>query len=238
MNPEIWGPNAWYVLHYLGHVNDRDGHSPAIEVFFMLFTKLLLCKSCRIHGSRFQAFMKEMGTTVEESARDEKLFEYSWHLHNLVNARLHKPIVGLDEMREAWVARTIDAREDEDEEDAVSRRVLQLWEYVTRVFIHYDQNQETDRQRYYRKFLWILPNLIEAFSESLVNVDELRSMAAKVTPFSLSLVTFLHTLMETLERDTDIATVHVTSGVQRCVDEYARSKNETASHWCKMFLER
>jgi hypothetical protein len=239
MNPDCWGPNAWYIFHYLGLVNDRDGYSPTIVKFYQIFIFLLMCQDCRLHGKRFKALLADLDTTPEKSARENTLFEYSWILHNMVNARLKKVRMGLEEAREHWKVITIDEQdEDEDEMDIINRRMLALWEFLTRVFTHYDQNQEPQRKENYTVLLMILPGLIEAFAEEKVSIDGIKRIAAAAIPLtSKSLLRFLEKLMDLLEEKTSLATVCVKDGISRCKVDYRRSRNEAGASFCEKLEE-
>lgn len=238
MNPDIWGQNAWYVLHYLGLVNDRDGYSKDIVKFFTIFVLILMCKSCREHGSRFQDLMDSIGKGIEEMARADRLFEYTWYLHNLVDDRLDKPRMQLENARERWRQHTMDPREDEDddEEGLIRRRMLSLWEFITRVCIHYDQNQDAGRKENYRVLLSILPSLIHCFGEERVSADKIQHLASKAVPFSsASLLRFLYNIMKLLRKETNLPSIDVQHGILRCQSDYLKSKNPSAASWCENF---
>jgi hypothetical protein len=89
--PSIWGPNLWGTLHLLclaGTITPE---------FVQEFSKVIPCPLCSKH------FMD----TITENPLPETedvyvLFKWSVFIHNLVNARIGKPIVEAEDALKFW----------------------------------------------------------------------------------------------------------------------------------------
>lgn len=79
-DPEQWGPYAWRVLHSLATVTSQD----QLEAVLSTFALAVPCDACRTHLSRMIATRRIPRDTVR----------FLFDLHNEVNARLKKPILG------------------------------------------------------------------------------------------------------------------------------------------------
>ena len=91
--PEIWGPNLWGTLHLLcltGTINPN---------FVQEFAKVIPCPMCAGH------FTELIGENpLPESDDPLVLFRWSVHVHNLVNARIGKPILEPEQAMKQWFA--------------------------------------------------------------------------------------------------------------------------------------
>ena len=92
--PEIWGPNLWGTLHLLCLAGTITPN------FVQEFAKVIPCPMCAGH---FAEVLKE--NPLPESGDPLVLFRWSVHVHNLVNARIGKPILEPEQAVERWVAR-------------------------------------------------------------------------------------------------------------------------------------
>ena len=91
--PEIWGPNLWGTLHLLclaGTITPK---------FVQEFAKVIPCPMCAGH---FAEVLKE--NPLPDSDDPLVLFRWSVHVHNLVNARIGKPILEPEQAMARWVS--------------------------------------------------------------------------------------------------------------------------------------
>ena len=92
--PEIWGPNLWGTLHLLCLAGTITPN------FVQEFAKVIPCPMCAGH---FAEVLKE--NPLPESGDPLVLFRWSVHVHNLVNARIGKPILEPEQAMERWTKR-------------------------------------------------------------------------------------------------------------------------------------
>jgi len=93
--PEIWGPNLWGTLHLLclaGTITPNFVHE---------FASVIPCPMCAGH---FIELLKE--NPLPESDDPLILFQWSVHVHNLVNARLGKPILEPEQAMNRWTKKS------------------------------------------------------------------------------------------------------------------------------------
>ena len=91
--PEIWGPNLWGTLHLLCLAGTITPN------FVQEFAKVIPCPMCAGH---FAEVLKE--NPLPESDDPLVLFRWSVHVHNLVNARIGKPILEPEQAMARWVS--------------------------------------------------------------------------------------------------------------------------------------
>jgi len=91
VRPEIWGPNLWGTLHLLCLAGTITPN------FVQEFARVIPCPMCAGH---FAEVLKE--NPLPDSNDSLVLFRWSVHVHNLVNARLGKPIVTPEQAMERW----------------------------------------------------------------------------------------------------------------------------------------
>ena len=92
--PEIWGPNLWGTLHLLCLAGTITPN------FVQEFAKVIPCPMCANH---FAELIAE--NPVPESEDPLVLFRWSVHVHNLVNARIGKPILEPEQAIERWTVK-------------------------------------------------------------------------------------------------------------------------------------
>ena len=92
--PEIWGPNLWGTLHLLCLAGTITPN------FVQEFAKVIPCPMCAGH---FADVLKE--NPLPDSDDPLVLFRWSVHVHNLVNARIGKPILEPEQAMERWTKR-------------------------------------------------------------------------------------------------------------------------------------
>jgi len=93
--PEIWGPNLWGTLHLLCLAGTITSS------FVQEFATVIPCPMCAGH---FVELVKE--NPLPETDDPLILFEWSVHIHNLVNARLGKPIFSPEQAMEKWTRKS------------------------------------------------------------------------------------------------------------------------------------
>jgi len=97
VSPEIWGPNLWGTLHLLCLAGTITPN------FVQEFASVIPCPMCAGH---FAEVLKE--NPFPESDDPLVLFRWSVHVHNLVNARLGKPIFSPEQAMERWTKKNPD----------------------------------------------------------------------------------------------------------------------------------
>ena len=97
MDPTVWGPSFWFVLHTVSinypekptYVEKRTHHD-----FYRIIQHILPCEACRRHYQ--ELFAKD---PIEPFLSSKKsLVTWVVMIHNQVNARLGKPLVTTQEV--------------------------------------------------------------------------------------------------------------------------------------------
>ena len=91
VSPNIWGPNLWGTLHLLCLAGTITPN------FVQQFAAVIPCPMCASH---FSDLLTE--NPFPDSDDPSVLFEWSVRLHNLVNARLGKPIFSTEQAMQKW----------------------------------------------------------------------------------------------------------------------------------------
>lgn len=108
MNPSVWGKYQWAAIHFsaLGYPNDPSTQMK--NTFRAYFTEILPsvlpCEACRNHLR--QTLANELPLTNEDLRNSETLFKWTVKLHNIVNQRLHKPEVTLEEAIDIFMSKS------------------------------------------------------------------------------------------------------------------------------------
>lgn len=94
IKPVKFGPYFWGVLHLacLGGIDPE-----ALRALVAMFPAILPCPSC---GAHFEQVLQE--NPLPETTDPDLLFRWSVHVHNIVNARLEKPIVSYEAALAEW----------------------------------------------------------------------------------------------------------------------------------------
>ena len=90
MNPKLWGPHLWYILHLFSFTYPDDpsyADKRAYHDFFTNLRYLLPCSFCRKHFSRYLA---EYPITPHLDRRVD-LIKWVIQIHNFVNLSIGKP---------------------------------------------------------------------------------------------------------------------------------------------------
>jgi hypothetical protein len=94
MKPEKWGPYFWGALH-LTALGCPDAQ--VIRTFVECYKSVLPCISCREH---FTQVLEENPVPTTEDRM--VIFAWSVDVHNLVNERIGKPVIGYEEALAIW----------------------------------------------------------------------------------------------------------------------------------------
>lgn len=97
MDPKIWGPHFWFVLHFITFnypdnptTYDKQSH----KVFFESVKDILPCEKCRRH------YRNHIAQFPLEVALDNRIDLIKWliQVHNIVNKSLNKPEYSLKDV--------------------------------------------------------------------------------------------------------------------------------------------
>ena len=94
VRPEKWGPIFWGALHVAAlSCSNRDN----LANFVDCYKAMIPCMSCRQH---FIDVLKSNPVPMTT----EELFPWTVHVHNIVNSRLDKPIISVDDAYAIWTS--------------------------------------------------------------------------------------------------------------------------------------
>jgi len=101
MNPQIWGPHAWFFLHTITlsyPENPSETDKKQMYDFFMSLSNILPCLNCMRH------FKNHMNKYPITPFLDNRKLLVSWlvMLHNMVNVSTKKPTMTVDEVMELY----------------------------------------------------------------------------------------------------------------------------------------
>ncbi len=101
MDPTIWGPKLWFVIHTFA-LNYPDNPTyedkRVMEEFFNNLKYSIPCKKCKIHYRQ----RLERNPIVNYLDNKQSLFKFTIDLHNQVNKSLGKKIYSYDEVVEIY----------------------------------------------------------------------------------------------------------------------------------------
>jgi hypothetical protein len=96
---KTWGNSVWYFIHFLA-IRQADGTQRVYYKRMMHSLAFLLpCEMCREH---LQSHLRDVPIDGFMSS-NERLFEWTVILHNVVNRSLGKPVMGVVEARKLYV---------------------------------------------------------------------------------------------------------------------------------------
>ena len=97
MDPEVWGPKLWFVIHTFA-LNYPDNPTyedkRVMEEFFNNLKYSIPCNKCRIHYRQ----RLERDPIINYLDNKQSLFKHTIDLHNQVNKSLGKKIYTYDEV--------------------------------------------------------------------------------------------------------------------------------------------
>lgn len=103
-DPKMWGPKYWYTFH-MAAANYPIDASPItakrMKGFIMAIPYILPCETCRIHASAY--IEKQIDVLDDIVSGRERLFKFFVDMHNMVNARLNKPILSYEDAFKLYI---------------------------------------------------------------------------------------------------------------------------------------
>lgn len=105
ISPLIWGPGAWSFLHSVActyPVAPTELQKRQYYTFMLALGNVLPCPSCREH---YKKMLVEQNFCIGHLRDRETFFQFIFHLHNIVNTRLHKADHSTPEHYEAFKRR-------------------------------------------------------------------------------------------------------------------------------------
>lgn len=88
MNTYIWGPPLWRLVHSVAYCA-KPQHADELALFFLSFKKVLPCVYCRKSFEEFERALTR-DKPLSGIIQDNKLFRWSYELHDLVNEKLDR----------------------------------------------------------------------------------------------------------------------------------------------------
>jgi len=117
-DPRIFGPSFWGALHLACYGAENFDK---VREFIALYPFVLPCIGCRMH---FAKVLEEF--PIPETNDPMALFEWSVHVHNVVNKSIGKPTYTVDEALMHWIGNKILELNTEAEQPMV----LSVWPFV------------------------------------------------------------------------------------------------------------
>jgi len=96
LEPYVWGPHYWNTLHFIAATYDNSPNQSvksSMKTFIQSFPVLLPCKECQDNAFNF---LKSVNIDKVVESRQE-LFTFFFNFHNMVNKRLKKPLMKMEE---------------------------------------------------------------------------------------------------------------------------------------------
>lgn len=107
MDPQVWGKYQWTTIHFVALGYPKAPTESQKQYYFTYFSKILPeilpCLKCRKHLK--QTLQTEHPMTPAALVNPDTLFEWTVSLHNVVNRRLGKPTLSLEEARNIYMYR-------------------------------------------------------------------------------------------------------------------------------------
>ena len=101
MNPEIWGPYMWFILHLITFnypKNPSHFDKQSYTNFFTSIKDILPCENCKKHYSKN---LQVYPITPYLDSR-KKIIEWLIKIHNQVNITIGKPTLTLQQVLEIY----------------------------------------------------------------------------------------------------------------------------------------
>lgn len=102
MRPDIWGPHMWFSMHYIALAypqNPTVKHMTQYHAFYTNIAHVLPCAVCAKH---YNNILDTHPLTIDRLSGPNELFEWTVHVHNMVNKDLGKPQLTLQEAIEKY----------------------------------------------------------------------------------------------------------------------------------------
>lgn len=126
--PANWGPHLWKSIHYIAlgfPVKPSATDKANYKAFFMNLPEVLPCFSCAQNYKRHLGEIPPIDDFMESSNR---LFEWTWRLHNVVNKDLGKKQISLENAKALYTHRVM----TQDEKD---NRFIMAWVIIGLIFV-------------------------------------------------------------------------------------------------------
>jgi hypothetical protein len=102
--PAVWGPHLWKSIHYiaLGYPAEKptDEDRANYKAFYTEFYKVIPCIKC---AENYKRHLSEVPAIDGYLGSSDRLFEWTWMLHNTVNRELGKKTVSLEEAKRIYM---------------------------------------------------------------------------------------------------------------------------------------
>ena len=95
MDPNLWGPSAWYFLHSITYnypIKPTKQEKESVIHFFESLKHLLPCTICKVHYDKYIA-SNNIRNNVDSR---ESLIKWLIDIHNEVNKNTGKPMVSYE----------------------------------------------------------------------------------------------------------------------------------------------
>lgn len=107
MDPTVWGKYQWTAIHFTALGYPKNPTENQKQAFFTYFNKILPeilpCDKCRKHLKN--TLKQEHPITSKDLVNSEALFSWTVSLHNVVNKRLNKPTITLEDAKNVYMYR-------------------------------------------------------------------------------------------------------------------------------------
>lgn len=97
IDPKIFGPGTWIVLHVLAIVCDESATPEDNKSYCQVAYRIihaLPCSKCRKHAVTYMD-----AHVIPKSKAEGSIFEWTVAFHNAVNKKLKKPLMALEDAR-------------------------------------------------------------------------------------------------------------------------------------------
>jgi len=101
MNPNVWGPHFWFILHLVSFNYPDNPNTPDKDNFKRFYESIgdiLPCPNCRKH---YKNYLSQFPISVHLDTRID-LIKWVIQVHNFVNQSLHKPTYTLQQVLKTY----------------------------------------------------------------------------------------------------------------------------------------
>ena len=95
-----WQPLTWYVFHTIA-LNYNSEYKDQYVKFFNTFKIIIPCSECKDHYNKNISNKPEM--YIENNINEERFFNWTVDLHNLVNKKIQKSQWSYDQAKEYYI---------------------------------------------------------------------------------------------------------------------------------------
>ena len=96
LDPKIWGPHYWFVLHTIALSYPETPNDVAKKKFYDFYQNLPLFLPIEDIGNNFSKFLDKYPVTPYLESR-QSLVRWTHFIHNKINAALNMPTLNLEE---------------------------------------------------------------------------------------------------------------------------------------------